>query len=62
LLKVKAFHKINLLVQYTVSGFNCALLGTVVLCCIGTYYSCFVVYLRNICSSDSCIFFGKWCQ
>jgi len=49
-------------VQYTVSGFNCALLGTVVLlCCSGTYYPCFVVYLRKICSSDCCIFFGKWC-
>jgi len=60
MLKVKAFHEINLLVQYTVSGFNCALLGTVMLlCCIGTYYLCFVVYLRNICSSDCCIFFGK---
>jgi hypothetical protein len=33
MLKAKAVHDINLLVQFTLSDFNCALLGTVVLLC-----------------------------
>lgn len=64
MLKVKAFYEIiYLLVHYTVSGFNCAILGTVVfLCFIDTYCPCFFVYLSNICSSYCCIFFGEWCR